>query len=129
MQSKYILAMTAIILVTGAVLIKNESQATVSTTGENVSVVANQQIIAIEAKGGFSPNLSTAKAGMPSVLEISTNGTYDCSSTISIPSLDYRENLSPTGTASINIPAQEAGTVINGTCAMGMYKFSIAFEE
>lgn len=120
--------MAAIILVTGAILIRNQNQSTLVTAGENVRIVNDQQIIAVEAKGGFSPAISTAKAGMPSVLQISTNGTYDCSSAVSIPSLGYRENLPATGVASIEIPAQQSGTTINGTCSMGMYSFSIAFE-
>lgn len=128
MQSKYILAMAAIILITGAILMRNENRATAVIAGENVRIVENQQIIALEAKGGFSPTTSIAKAGIPSVLQISTNGTYDCSSAISIPSLGYRENLPATGVANVEIPAQEAGTTINGTCSMGMYSFSISFE-
>lgn len=128
MQSKYILAMAAIILITGAILIRNENRATIITTAENVRIVNDQQIIALEAKGGFSPTVSIAKAGIPSVLQISTNGTYDCSSAVSIPSLGYRENLPATGVANVEIPAQKAGTTINGTCSMGMYSFSISFE-
>lgn len=128
MQSKYILAMAAIILVTGAILIRNENRATTIAAGENVRIVENQQIIALEAKGGFSPTTSIAKAGIPSVLQISTNGTYDCSSAVSIPSLGYRKNLPATGVANVEIPAQEAGTTIDGTCSMGMYSFSISFE-
>lgn len=128
MQSKYILAMAAIILITGAILIRNENQATIVTAGENVRIANDQQIIALEAKGGFSPTASVAKAGIPSVLQISTNGTYDCSSAVSIPSLGYRKNLPATGVANVEIPAQEAGTTINGTCSMGMYSFSISFE-
>lgn len=128
MQSKYILAMAAIILITGAILIRNENRITTVAAGENVRIVNNQQIIALEAKGGFSPTTSVAKAGIPSILQISTNGTYDCSSAISIPSLGYRKNLPATGVENIEIPAQEAGTTINGTCSMGMYSFSISFE-
>lgn len=120
--------MAAIILITGAILIKNENRATTVVAGENVHIVENQQIITLEAKGGFSPTTSIAKAGIPSVLQISTNGTYDCSSAISIPSLGYRKNLPATGVANVEIPAQEAGTTINGTCSMGMYSFSISFE-
>jgi len=128
MQSKYILAMAAIILITGTVLIKNNNRATTAISGENVSIAADQQIIALEAKGGFSPTTSIAKAGVPSILRVSTNGTYDCSSALSIPSLNYRANLPPTGTTDVEIPPQKAGTTINGTCSMGMYGFSIAFE-
>lgn len=128
MQSKYILAMAAIILITGAILIGNENRVTTVAAGENVRIVNNQQIIELKAKGGFSPTTSVAKAGIPSILQISTNGTYDCSSAVSIPSLGYRKNLPATGVENIEIPAQKAGTSINGTCSMGMYSFSIAFE-
>ncbi len=120
--------MAAIILITGTILIKNNNRTTIEPTGENVSIVADQQIIALEAKGGFSPTRSVAKAEIPSVLQITTDGTYDCSSAVSIPSLGYRENLPATGRADIEIPPQKAETTINGTCSMGMYSFSIAFE-
>lgn len=130
MESKNWYILCAVILIGGAVYMsKNNDGALLdSSVGENVSVVSGQQIIALTAKGGFSPAMSTAQAGVPSVLRVSTSGTFDCSSSISIPSLDYRGNLPPSGTTEIEIPAQVAGTTLNGTCSMGMYNFAIAFK-
>lgn len=116
-------------LVIGAFVITNKNAAQPSQTlASNVSIADGQQIITITAKGGFSPTATTAEAGIPSVIRVTTNGTYDCSSAISIPSLGYSKNLSPNGTTDIEIPAQVAGTTLNGTCSMGMYNFAIAFK-
>jgi uncharacterized protein len=94
----------------------------------NVSYEGNQQIIAITAKGGFSPSNTVAKAGMPTTLKITTNGTFDCSSSLVIPSLNYEKLLPTTGLTEVEIPAQEKGKTINGMCSMGMYNFSLKFE-
>ncbi len=87
-----------------------------------------EQVVQMTAKGGYSPNKIVAKAGMPTKLEVATNETFDCSSSIKIPSLGITKLLPESGTTSINIPAQKAGTNITGLCSMGMYKFDIAFE-
>lgn len=116
-------------LVVGGFVITNQNAAQSSQTlASNVSIADGQQIITIMAKGGFSPAMTTADAGVPTTLRVSTNGTYDCSSAISIPSLGYSKNLAPNGATDIEIPAQVAGTTINGTCSMGMYNFAIAFK-
>ena len=130
MQSKHWLILGAIVLIVGAVYMtkNNDDVQSSSNVGENVSIVSGQQVIALTAKGGFSPEMSTAEAGVASILRVSTNGTFDCSSAISIPSLSYRGNLPPSGTTDIEIPAQPAGTTLNGTCSMGMYRFAIAFN-
>jgi plastocyanin domain-containing protein len=57
-----------------------------------------------------------------------TTGTFDCSSTLNIPSLNYQKNLPATGVTEIEIPPQPAGSTIEGLCGMGMYKFEIAFK-
>lgn len=119
----------AVVLIGGAFYATRSNDTTSSTiTAENVSVVGGEQIITLAAKGGFSPRTTTAEAGVPSVLRVSTSGTYDCSSAISIPSLGYNKNLPPSGTTDIDIPAQAAGTTLEGTCSMGMYRFAVAFE-
>jgi plastocyanin domain-containing protein len=130
MQLKYWLILGVIVLVSGTLFMTKSSGSVPpsSNVGENVSVVSGQQIIALAAKGGFSPTMSTAEAGVASILRVSTNGTFDCSSSISIPSLGYRGNLPPSGITDIEIPAQAAGTTLNGTCSMGMYNFAIAFK-
>jgi hypothetical protein len=65
---------------------------------------------------------------MPTLLKINTNGTFDCSSALSIPSLNYQKYLPATGETLIEVPPQESGTTLQGTCAMGMYNFSVKFN-
>ena len=101
---------------------KNEENA------NNVSMaVDGKQIIEIRAKGGYSPVHSVAKAGVPTILRVDTNGTFDCSSSIRIPNLNISRNLPMSGTTDIDIGAQSVGT-LQGTCGMGMYPFDIKFE-
>ena len=96
--------------------------------GNNISVVDGKQVISINAKGGFSPRVTNAKADIPTEIRMRTQGTFDCSSTLSIPSLDYFENLPSSGETIINIPPQKVGTKLDGLCAMGMYNFEIKFD-
>lgn len=94
---------------------------------QNVSMEGEKQVIEIDAKGGYSPKLTTAKAGVPTVLRIKTNGTYDCSSAIAIPSIGFRKNLDATGVTEVNVPIQMAQGTLEGVCSMGMYGFSVRF--
>jgi len=93
-----------------------------------VSVVGGKQIIDITAKGGYSPRIVVAKAGMPTVLRVSTRGTFDCSSSLVIPKLSYQKFLPPSGTEEIAISAEEAQGTMQGLCSMGMYNFQIKFQ-
>lgn len=94
----------------------------------NVSVVDGTQIIEISAKGGYAPQATLAKAGVPTVIRVSTNGTFDCSSSLVIPTIGYRGNLPITGTTDIPVPPQAAGAELQGLCGMGMYNFTIHFK-
>ncbi len=94
----------------------------------NVSVTDGKQVIEIGVKGGYSPKVSTAKANMPTVLRMTTNGTFDCSSGVTIPSLGIRQTLPPSGNTDIEVPAQKAGTTLDGVCVMGMYNFAVNFK-
>ena len=87
--------------------------------------IDNAQILKLTAKGGFQPSTLNAKAGKDIILRINTNGTYDCSASISIPSLKISKVLPSDGTTDIPISGQKSGTVINGSCSMGMYHFKI----
>ncbi|MEI7750125.1 MAG: cupredoxin domain-containing protein [Candidatus Moraniibacteriota bacterium] len=87
-----------------------------------------KQIIEIAVKGGYSPKSITAKAGVPTVLRFVTDNTFDCSSSLSIPAINYRNNLPRTGTTDVDVPAQTAGTTLRGACSMGMYSFTVDFE-
>jgi sulfite exporter TauE/SafE/copper chaperone CopZ len=94
----------------------------------NVTVENGVQIVKIEAKGGFSPKKSIAKADIPTILRFTTNGTFDCSSSVRIPSLNISKSLPLSGQTDIKIPAQKAGT-LSGTCGMGMYRFEVEFRN
>lgn len=106
---------------------KTTSQA-VTAPANNVTVENGKQIVTISAKGGYSPRISEAKADTPTLLRVDTNGTFDCSSSLNLPSMNYQKNLPATGVTDIEIPAQKAGSTFEGLCGMGMYKFQIAFK-
>lgn len=86
------------------------------------------QVIQITARGGYSPRQVTAQAGKPARLEIETNGTYDCSTSLTIPALGFQKQLPATGVTKVDVPAQTAGKTVRGVCSMGMYSFTIQFD-
>ncbi len=92
-----------------------------------VTVVDGKQIIDLRAKGGFTPRSIDAKAGIPTVLRVTTKGTFDCSSSVRIPSLNISQNLPQTGVTELDLGIQQAG-VLKGSCGMGMYPFEINFQ-
>ncbi len=94
----------------------------------NVSIVDGTQIIEIRAKGGYTPRTSTAKAGIPTILRFNTEGTFDCTATVRIPSMNISKNLPPSGTVDIAITDPKAEALI-GMCGMGMYPFEINFQS
>lgn len=95
---------------------------------DNVVMEDGKQIITINARGGYFPKVTEAKADIPTVIRVVTTGTFDCSSAIAIPSIGYRNNLPPSGVTEIEIPTQGAGETLQGICAMGMYGFSVTFD-
>lgn len=99
-----------------------------SDPSQAVSIVDGKQIIDIFAKGGYSPRAVSAKAGIPTVLRVKTQGTFDCSSSLVIPNLRYQKFLAPTGTEEINLSAEQAQGTLQGLCSMGMYGFRVAFN-
>ena len=116
-------------LIAGAILLAGSSggKAAVASVA-NVSVTDGKQIIEIGAKGGYAPKLTAAKAGMPTTLRMKTNGTFDCSASVVIPSLSYRQFLPSSGNTDIEVPPQQSGTTLQGVCAMGMYHFAVQFN-
>lgn len=93
----------------------------------NVSIVDGKQIIEIQAKGGYTPRKSVAKAGIPTILRFNTKGTFDCSSSVRIPSMNISKLLPQSGVTDIDLNSQNKGT-LQGTCGMGMYPFEIDFQ-
>lgn len=132
-MKKLFLVLTVVILtsVAGIAILIRQKQTTnlPATTGQsNVSSKDGKQIIQIRAKGGYAPKKTIAAAGQPTTLQIETKSTYDCSSAISIPSLNYQASLPPSGITQVEVPPQPAGTTLKGVCAMGMYSFAVNFQ-
>lgn len=96
---------------------------------ENIELRDGIQYITITARAGYSPKVSTVTAGIPTKLIMKTNGTYDCSSSLVIPSLGYRKILPRTGEEIIDLGTPAAGSSLQGVCGMGMYNFLINFSE
>lgn len=109
-------------------LVKDTGSGRTQTVANNASLVDGKQVIEISAKGGYSPKTTLAKADVPTVIKMKTEGTFDCSSSIFIPGLNYRKNLQPSGITEIEVPPQKAGTTLRGLCAMGMYNFQVQFN-
>ncbi len=126
MKSTTISIIIAGVLIAGAIIITNGSSDIAST--ENVSIVNGTQIVEITAKGNYSPKLTAAKAGIPTILRMKTMGTYDCTAALKVPSLGYEKMLPPSDSTDITLPSQETGATVRGICAMGMYNFSVNFN-
>ena len=127
MKTTIISIILAMIFIGGAfVLVQNNSPQTNLVSVNNVSIVDGKQIIEIWAKGGYQPRKSVAKAGVPTVLRFNTKSTFDCSSSIRIPSMDISKLLPQTGSTDIDIGSQEVAT-LQGSCGMGMYPFEVEF--
>ena len=128
MKKTAISILVAVILIGGTIFLTRGNN-NLNNNINNVSIVDGKQIITINAKGGYAPQITTAKADVPTIIKMDTRGTFDCSSALVIPSLNYRKSLPPSGETLIDVPPQKAGTKLQGLCAMGMYNFSINFVE
>lgn len=95
--------------------------------GTNVRLENGTQYIRITAKSGYHPKQIQAKANVPTIVEVETNGTYDCSSALTIPALGYRNALPATGITNITIAKEKATGTVDVLCSMGMYRSAITF--
>lgn len=140
MKGNYIAIIVAVVLMLVAFMLsamggngigtQTGVQTNVSAGGNssNVSMADGKQIIEIEVKGGYRPGKSVAKAEVPTIIRFKTNGTFDCSSSIIIPSLNVSQTLPQTGATDINAGTSTVG-VLQGTCGMGMYRFEVEFRS
>ncbi len=94
----------------------------------NVTISNNKQIVEIKAKGGYQPRKSVAKSGIPTIIRFNTDGTFDCSSSIQIPSMNISKVLPQSGSIDIDIGSPQVAS-LQGTCGMGMYPFEIEFQS
>ena len=121
MKATIISIIVAVVLIGGAfMLTRSGGDSGQVANVNNVSVVDGKQIIEITARGGYQPRKSIAKAGIPTVIRFNTKGTFDCSSSVRIPSLGISKSLPQTGSTDIDIGEGKLGT-LQGTCGMGMY--------
>jgi len=104
-----------------------DQRASSAADGSNVRIENGIQIIDLTAKGGYAPTKTIAKSGLPTKLKIETTGTFDCSSTLLIPSLSFTKQLPASGTTEVDLGSPSVGT-LQGTCGMGMYRFEIDFQ-
>lgn len=95
---------------------------------QSVLIKDGIQYITIDAKGGYSPAVTTAKAGIPTKLIMKTNGTFDCSASLVIRSVGFQKILPQTGETEIDLGIPKAGVPLQGLCGMGMYSFVINFS-
>lgn len=135
-KSWLIIGSTLIIIVL-IVMFSNQSPKTVKygdvasaqAIGSNVTTENGKQIIEITAKGGYAPRQTIAKANVPTIIRVKTNNSFDCSSSLRIPAINYFKNLEPTAVTDIELPNESAGSTIQGVCSMGMYNFTITFQS
>ncbi len=128
MKSTIISILIAIVFITGSFYLVNRNSSSVNENinVDNVSMVDGKQIIDIDARGGYLPRVSQAKAGVPTIIRFNTKNTFDCSASIRIPSMKISKMLPNTGSTDIDIGIQESGR-FRGSCGMGMYPFEINF--
>ena len=97
-------------------------------SAQNVEIKNGVQYITIDAKGGYFPNVSMAKAGIPTKLIMKTSGTYDCSAALVIRSIGFQKILQQNGETEIDIGVPKVEEPLVGLCGMGMYSFKINFN-
>lgn len=107
----------------------DNTEVTASLADQNVVIKDGVQYITIVAKGGYSPRTSSVQADIPTKLIVKTNGTYDCSAALVIRSVGYQKILPQTGEEIIDLGTLQKGAVVQGTCSMGMYSFTINVSE
>ena len=128
-KTVYIIIALALVVGIGIVFLggsKNNTET--SGSAQNVEIRDGVQYVTINAKGGYSPKVSTAKAGIPTKLIVKTDGTYDCSASLVIRSVGFQKILAQTGEEVIDLGTPKAGQPLQGVCGMGMYNFLINFS-
>ena len=122
----------SLVLIVAAVFLgsagANKDQSKNIAGRKNIYMENGKQIIEITARGGYFPKLNIAQKGLPTIIRIKTDNTYDCSSSVSIPKIGLRKILQPAGVEDIAIAEKDAIGELDGLCGMGMYNFKIDFK-
>ncbi|MEK9174413.1 MAG: cupredoxin domain-containing protein [Patescibacteria group bacterium] len=128
-KTVYIIITLALVVGMGIMFIGSSKNSTeTGGSAQNVEIKDGIQYITVNARGGYSPKVSTAKAGIPTKLIVKTDGTYDCSASLVIRSVGFQKILAQTGEEVIDLGTPKAGQPFQGLCSMGMYNFSINFN-
>ncbi len=129
MKSTVIAIVVGSLLIAGVIVLFSGKTGSNSNpvNANNVSVVDGKQIVTINTKGGYQPQRSIAKAGIPTIIRFATSGTFDCSSSVRIPSLGISKVLPSNGNTDVDIGTPQVAT-LQGLCVMGMYRFEIDFQ-
>ena len=106
---------------------KNNQEIKQTTAVPNVEVKDGIQYVTINVRGGYTPRVSLAKAGIPTKLIMKTSGTFDCSSSLVIRSIGYQKILPQNGSEVIDIGTPVVGKPLQVVCGMGMYSFVVNF--
>ena len=129
-KSASIIIILALVLGMGIIFLSDSKSSNDKTGGstQNIEIKEGIQYVTVNAKGGYSPKVSSAKAGIPTKLIIKTDGTYDCSASLVIRSLGFQKILTQTGEEVIDIGTPKVGQPLQGICGMGMYSFLINYN-
>ena len=127
---------TASIIITVALVIgigivffgQSKNNTETGGSAQNVEIKDGIQYVTVNAKGGYSPKVSTAKAGIPTKLIVKTDDTYDCSASLVIRSVGFQKILAQTGEEVIDLGTPKTGQPLQGLCSMGMYNFAVNFN-
>jgi uncharacterized protein len=99
-------------------------------TGAFGTAAAAADAVTINVKNdGYQPEVTHAKGGQPFQLALVTNETYSCARAFVIQALGIEKVLPATGTVTVDIPAQPAGSKLFYSCSMGMYSGVIVFDS
>lgn len=128
MKTVIIILATAVIISGALIFMGQRGSSSPEENKNNVTILDGKQIIDMSARGGYWPRKTTAKANMPTTIKMTTEGTFDCSSSLRIPSVGYAAHLPSSGITEIAVPPQKPGSVVRGLCSMGMYGFEIDFN-
>lgn len=124
MKTASIIITISLIVALGILLVGSGSPA----SGNNVEVRDGVQYVKIDAGGGYNPQVSTAKAGIPTKIIMKTSGTFDCSAALVVRAANFQNILAPNSETEIDLGTKNAGEKVEGVCGMGMYNFVVNFE-
>ncbi|KKQ03642.1 MAG: hypothetical protein US18_C0014G0002 [Parcubacteria group bacterium GW2011_GWB1_36_5] len=128
MKSIILAIIVVLVLLGGVFLFAPKNKKVDNIPVNNVTIIDGKQIIELRAKGGYFPEKSIAKAGIPTILRLDASGTFDCSSIVRIQSMNISKILPQTGSTDIDLGNPKLG-ILQGTCGMGMYPFEIDFQS